>query len=36
MVEGYDERLYAIRDLVWRLPKDHFQLLRRLTEHLEK
>lgn len=35
-VEGYDDRLYAIRDLVWKLPKSHFSLLRRLAEHMDK
>lgn len=35
-VEGYDERLYAIRDLVWKLPRVHFALLRRLCEHFDK
>jgi len=33
-IEGYDERLYAIRDLVWQLPKPSFDLLKRLCEHL--
>lgn len=32
----YDNRLYAIRDLVWKLPQHHFLLLRRLAEHLDK
>ncbi|SCV68009.1 BQ2448_130 [Microbotryum intermedium] len=35
-IEDYDERLYAIRDLVWRLPQPNFHLLRRLSEHLDK
>ena len=34
--EDYDERLFAIRDLIWRLPQANFYLLRRLTEHLDK
>lgn len=33
-VEGYEERLCAIRELVWRLPATSFHLLDRLCEHL--
>lgn len=33
-VEGYEERLCALRDLVWRLPATSFHLLDRLCEHL--
>ena len=33
-VEGYEERLCAIRDLVWRLPATSFHLIDRLCEHL--
>ncbi|TIB18890.1 hypothetical protein E3P92_00350 [Wallemia ichthyophaga] len=36
LIEEYEERLYAIRELVWNLPRTHFTLLRRLAEHLEK
>lgn len=36
VLPDYDERLYAIRDLVWKMPQPNFQLLRRLTEHLDK
>lgn len=35
-VEDYDERHYAIRDLVWRMPEPNFVLLRSLMEHLDK
>ncbi|ORY40010.1 hypothetical protein BCR35DRAFT_336519 [Leucosporidium creatinivorum] len=35
-VQDYDERLYAIRDLVWKMPQPNFHLTRRLTEHLDK
>ncbi|TIC53455.1 hypothetical protein E3Q04_03187, partial [Wallemia mellicola] len=36
LIPEYEERLYAIRELVWNLPRTHFTLLRRLSEHLEK
>lgn len=36
LISDYDERLYAIRDLVWKMPQPNFQLMRRLTEHLDK
>lgn len=32
----YDERLFAIRDLTWKMPEPNFHLLRRLMEHLDK
>lgn len=35
-ISEYDARLYAIRDLVWRMPQPNFRLLRRLVEHLDK
>lgn len=35
-VQDYDERLYAIRDLVWNMPRPNFHLTRRLTEHFDK
>jgi hypothetical protein len=35
-ITEYDARLYAIRDLVWKMPKPNFRLLRRLMEHLDK
>lgn len=35
-LEDYDERLFSIRDLIWRLPQANFYLLRRLIEHLDK
>ncbi|KAK9899453.1 Rho GTPase activation protein [Cystobasidium minutum MCA 4210] len=33
-IEGYEERLCTIRDLVWSLPATSFHLLDRLCEHL--
>lgn len=33
-IEGYEERLCAIRDLIWSLPATSFHLLDRLCEHL--
>ncbi|KAM0756568.1 hypothetical protein T439DRAFT_309052 [Meredithblackwellia eburnea MCA 4105] len=35
-IQEFDDRLYAIRDLVWSLPSPNFHLLRRLTEHLDR
>ncbi|KAK4055210.1 rho GTPase-activating protein [Microbotryomycetes sp. JL201] len=35
-IEDYDERHYAIRDLIWRMPQPNFVLLRCLMEHLDK
>ena len=35
-IDAYETRLYAIRELVWALPKPHFALLRRFVEHLDK
>ena len=35
-IVDYDERLYALRDLVWKMPHANFNLLRRLTEHLDR
>lgn len=35
-IDTYETRLYAIRELVWSLPKPHFALLRRFVEHLDK
>ncbi|KAM0793470.1 hypothetical protein ACM66B_000912 [Microbotryomycetes sp. NB124-2] len=35
-IEDYDERHYAIRDLIWRMPQPNFVLLRSLMEHLDK
>lgn len=35
-IDDYDDRLYALRDLVWKLPAPNFLLLRRLTEHLDR
>jgi hypothetical protein len=32
--DGYEERLYAIRNLIWQLPSPSFNLLKRLSEHL--
>lgn len=34
-IDGYDERLYMIRDLIWSLPAPNFALLRRLTQHCD-
>ncbi|CAG8511141.1 16827_t:CDS:2 [Rhizophagus irregularis] len=31
-----DDKLYAIKDLLYRLPKPNFELLKRLIEHLER
>ncbi|GES99991.1 GTPase-activating protein BEM2/IPL2 [Rhizophagus clarus] len=31
-----DEKLYAIKDLLYRLPKPNYELLKRLIEHLER
>ena len=36
LIEDYDARLFAIRDLAWSLPQANFHLLRRLTEHLDR
>ncbi|KAH8914438.1 RhoGAP-domain-containing protein [Atractiella rhizophila] len=33
-VTDYNEKMYQLRNLVWRLPQPHFLLLRRLMEHL--
>jgi hypothetical protein len=33
-IESHDERLYAIRDVIWEFPRHHFQLLQRTAEHL--
>ena len=33
-VDEYADRLYRVRDLVWQLPKPHFDLLQRLCRHL--
>ncbi|PWN49057.1 hypothetical protein IE53DRAFT_165967 [Violaceomyces palustris] len=35
-IENHDSRLYAIRDIIWDLPKCHFDLLRRTAEHLAR
>ncbi|KAK4705154.1 hypothetical protein P7C70_g1051, partial [Phenoliferia sp. Uapishka_3] len=35
-IDNYDERLYALRDLIWKLPAPNFLLMRRLTEHLDR
>ncbi|KAK4057577.1 rho GTPase-activating protein [Microbotryomycetes sp. JL221] len=35
-IQDYDERHYAVRDLVWRMPQPNFVLLRSLMEHLDK
>ncbi|KAK9765230.1 hypothetical protein K7432_006608 [Basidiobolus ranarum] len=34
-IRDYDERLFAIKDLVHALPPPHYMLLKRLVEHLE-
>ncbi len=31
-----DDRLYAMRDIIWRMPKCHFDVLRRTAEHLAR
>ena len=33
-IEGEEDRLYAIRDIVWDFPKPHFDLLGRICQHL--
>jgi hypothetical protein len=33
-IDSEEERLYAIRDLVWDFPKAHFDLLKRISQHL--
>ncbi|KAI8873997.1 RhoGAP-domain-containing protein, partial [Ramicandelaber brevisporus] len=35
-IEDYDERLWAIKDLVHALPRPNYIVLRRVIEHLEK
>ena len=35
-VNSYDERLYTIRDLAWQMPQPHFNLIKRLMEHLDR
>ncbi|KAN0060940.1 hypothetical protein ACQY0O_006674 [Thecaphora frezii] len=35
-IENHDERLSAIREIIWALPKCHFDLLRRTAEHLAR
>ncbi|CDS01327.1 hypothetical protein [Sporisorium scitamineum] len=31
-----DDRLYAMRDIIWKMPKCHFDVLRRTAEHLAR
>ncbi|SNX82548.1 related to BEM2 - GTPase-activating protein [Melanopsichium pennsylvanicum] len=31
-----DDRLYAMRDIIWKMPKFHFDVLRRTAEHLAR
>ncbi|KAJ1589027.1 hypothetical protein NDA15_001663 [Ustilago hordei] len=31
-----DDRLYAMRDIIWKMPKVHFDVLRRTAEHLAR
>lgn len=31
-----DERLYAMRDIIWKMPRCHFDVLRRTAEHLAR
>ncbi|PWN34706.1 uncharacterized protein FA14DRAFT_33117 [Meira miltonrushii] len=33
-LENEEERLYAIRDIIWDFPRAHFELLKRVSEHL--
>ncbi|MCO5549703.1 hypothetical protein L7F22_003176 [Adiantum nelumboides] len=33
-LENEEERLYAIRDIIWDFPRAHFELLKRISEHL--
>jgi hypothetical protein len=35
-IEDHEERLYAIRDIIWEFPKPHFDVLRRVSEHLAR
>jgi hypothetical protein len=35
-IEDYEERLFAIKDLLPRLPEENYALLKRIIEHLEK
>ncbi|PWN27952.1 hypothetical protein BDZ90DRAFT_157764 [Jaminaea rosea] len=35
-LENSDDRLIALRDLIWSFPKAHFDLLRRTCEHLAR
>ncbi|OLL25413.1 GTPase-activating protein BEM2/IPL2 [Neolecta irregularis DAH-3] len=35
-MKNFDERLYALRDLIHELPRRNFEVLRRFTQHLEK
>ncbi|SPO35455.1 related to BEM2 - GTPase-activating protein [Pseudozyma flocculosa] len=35
-IENHDERLSTIREIIWALPKCHFDLLRRTAEHLAR
>ncbi|CEH15012.1 Chimaerin and related Rho GTPase activating proteins [Ceraceosorus bombacis] len=35
-VENYEDRLYAIRDIIWEFPQPHFEVLRRMSEHLAR
>lgn len=35
-MDNHEERLYAIRDIIWEFPKPHFDLLRRTAEHLAR
>ncbi|RGB34098.1 hypothetical protein C1646_165167 [Rhizophagus diaphanus] len=35
-LQDQDDKLYAIKDLLYRLPKPNFELLKRLIEHLER
>lgn len=32
--ENEEDRLYAIRDIIWDFPRAHFELLKRISEHL--
>ncbi|KAJ1680059.1 hypothetical protein EV182_000770 [Spiromyces aspiralis] len=34
--ENYDDRMWALKDTIHRLPKTNYTLLKRLIEHLEK
>lgn len=33
-LENEEQRLYAIRDIIWDFPRAHFELLKRVSEHL--